>query len=250
MAAKTSAVADWAASRDPYKMIQQVPHRTGRGPNAYRLAAAGILRLVPDAIHAPPLFFNHIADRLEMAAVFGPDEWRTLETWYRGSGVTFFPRELLHFFTSGSGQGSVLWFVRVRGQDSLGSLVLQLQHMIDDFWGNTAGGTFSFDKNYEFDVGAAAVLREVFGSPVKRRPGRVDRPYRWPPREVPVGWRTDTVLALAGRIWELRDFAAMPILADALQDAGCDRADILDHCRDPNAAHSRGCWVLDAVLSP
>jgi hypothetical protein len=45
-----------------------------------------------------------------------------------------------------------------------------------------------------------------------------------------------------------RDFSAMPILADALKDAGCDNADMLDHCRDTGATHVRGCWVVDLVL--
>ena len=44
-----------------------------------------------------------------------------------------------------------------------------------------------------------------------------------------------------------RDFSPMPILADALQDAGCDSADILDHCRG-SGPHVRGCWVVDLVL--
>jgi hypothetical protein len=44
-----------------------------------------------------------------------------------------------------------------------------------------------------------------------------------------------------------RDFGAMPILADALQDAECDNAAILDHCRGPGP-HVRGCWVVDLVL--
>ncbi|WP_255359505.1 hypothetical protein [Gemmata sp. SH-PL17] len=39
----------------------------------------------------------------------------------------------------------------------------------------------------------------------------------------------------------------MPILGDALQDAGCDSADVLNHCREP-AVHVRGCWVVDLVL--
>ncbi|WP_010036058.1 hypothetical protein [Gemmata obscuriglobus] len=37
-------------------------------------------------------------------------------------------------------------------------------------------------------------------------------------------------------------------MANARQDAGCDSADVLQHCRDPNAAHVRGCWVVDLVL--
>jgi hypothetical protein len=48
-------------------------------------------------------------------------------------------------------------------------------------------------------------------------------------------------------MYDSRDFGAMPILADALQDAGCDNEDILDHCRGPGP-HVCGCWVVDLVL--
>ncbi len=61
-------------------------------------------------------------------------------------------------------------------------------------------------------------------------------------------WRTDTVVALAKGMYESRDFSAMPILADALQDVGCDNDDILNHCRDEKQVHVRGCWVVDLVL--
>jgi hypothetical protein len=40
----------------------------------------------------------------------------------------------------------------------------------------------------------------------------------------------------------------MPILADALQDAGCDNEDVLTHSRDPKGVHARRCWVVDLVL--
>lgn len=60
-------------------------------------------------------------------------------------------------------------------------------------------------------------------------------------------WHTDTALTLARQMYESREFSAMPILADALQDAGCENADILAHCRGPGP-HVRGCWVVDLVL--
>jgi hypothetical protein len=59
-------------------------------------------------------------------------------------------------------------------------------------------------------------------------------------------WRTSTVVALAQQMYDSRDFSAMPILGDALQDAACDHADILDHCRSAGP-HVRGCWVVDLV---
>jgi hypothetical protein len=60
-------------------------------------------------------------------------------------------------------------------------------------------------------------------------------------------WLTSTAVALATSIYDSRDFSAMPILADALQDAGCDNDDILTHCRQPGE-HVRGCWVVDLIL--
>jgi hypothetical protein len=81
----------------------------------------------------------------------------------------------------------------------------------------------------------AQLLREFLGNPFC--------PVTFSP-----SWRTDTALTLARQMYDTRDFSAMPILADALQDAGCDNEDILSHCRDANATHVRGCWVVDLVL--
>ncbi|MBY0459631.1 MAG: hypothetical protein K2V38_20115 [Gemmataceae bacterium] len=72
------------------------------------------------------------------------------------------------------------------------------------------------------------------------------------PKEFPAfrpEWRTSDVAHLAAAIYNSRDFSAMPILADALQDAGCDNPHALRHCRAEDAgAHVRGCWVLDLAL--
>ena len=60
-------------------------------------------------------------------------------------------------------------------------------------------------------------------------------------------WQTETVVALATGIYAERAFDRLPILADALEEAGCDHADILAHCRG-NGPHVRGCWVVDLLL--
>lgn len=70
-------------------------------------------------------------------------------------------------------------------------------------------------------------------------------PFR--PVSVPASWLTSTVQALARQMYDSRDFSPMPILADALQDADCDNADMLSHCRLPGE-HFRGCWVVDLLL--
>ena len=79
-----------------------------------------------------------------------------------------------------------------------------------------------------------ALLRDIFGNPFR-------------PITFSSSWRTDTAVTLARQMYESREFSAMPILADALQDAGCDNEDILSHCRGPGP-HVRGCWVIDLVL--
>jgi hypothetical protein len=81
----------------------------------------------------------------------------------------------------------------------------------------------------------AVYLCDIVGNPFRPVPFSSD-------------WRTDTVLSLARTMYESREFSAMPILADALQDAGCDSTDILNHCRDTTQPHVRGCWVTDLVL--
>jgi hypothetical protein len=60
-------------------------------------------------------------------------------------------------------------------------------------------------------------------------------------------WLTSTVVALAEGIYAERAFDRMPILADALQDAECDSAAVLTHCRDTSTPHVRGCRVIDIL---
>jgi len=59
-------------------------------------------------------------------------------------------------------------------------------------------------------------------------------------------WLSSTVVAVADKIRNERTFNEMPILADALEDAGCTNADILNHCRQ-QAGHVFGCWVLESI---
>jgi hypothetical protein len=83
----------------------------------------------------------------------------------------------------------------------------------------------------------AALVRDVLGNPFKK-----------PKPKAKPAWRTDTVMTLARQMYVSEEFSAMPILADALQDAGCDNEDMLSHCRDVTQPHVRGCWVLDLLF--
>ena len=77
-------------------------------------------------------------------------------------------------------------------------------------------------------------LYDIFGNPF--------RPITLDPR-----WLTSSVLDLSRTIYDERVFERMPIIADALMDAGCDSEEIINHCRGPGP-HVRGCWVVDLLL--
>ncbi|HTU90894.1 MAG TPA: hypothetical protein VMF69_12525 [Gemmataceae bacterium] len=84
---------------------------------------------------------------------------------------------------------------------------------------------------------AVDLLREIFGNPF--RSTGIDP--RW------LDWKDDIIPKMARVIYRKRCFRNLPILADALEDAGCRDPAILMHCRAP-VDHARGCWVVDAVL--
>jgi hypothetical protein len=85
-----------------------------------------------------------------------------------------------------------------------------------------------------FKSDVTSLVRDIFGNPF--------RPVALDPR-----WRTADALGLARGIYEDRAFDRMPLLADALMDAGCDDEQIISHCHSPGP-HIRGCWVVDLVL--
>lgn len=83
-------------------------------------------------------------------------------------------------------------------------------------------------------VSQAALARCIFGNPY--------RPVVFDPL-----WRTESVVVLASSIYADCAFNRLPVLADALEDAGCASDDILTHLRGPGP-HVRGCWVVDRLL--
>jgi hypothetical protein len=81
------------------------------------------------------------------------------------------------------------------------------------------------------------LLRDVFGNPF--RPVALNPAW--------LRWHDGCVVSMARAFYEERRFEEMPILADALEEAGCDDEEILWHCRE-EPEHARGCWLLDAIL--
>jgi hypothetical protein len=82
----------------------------------------------------------------------------------------------------------------------------------------------------------ADLARDIFGNPFR-------------PVAIEPSWRTSAVVTLARQMYESRDFTPMPIVSDALLDAGCDHSDVIAHCRS-DRPHVRGCWLVDLLLKP
>ncbi|MDB5312188.1 MAG: hypothetical protein JWO38_6390 [Gemmataceae bacterium] len=84
------------------------------------------------------------------------------------------------------------------------------------------------------EIHSAALVRDVFGNPFRRC-------------GIDPDWRTRTALGMARGMYADQDFSPMPVLADALEDAGCTDPVVLAHCRGEQV-HVRGCWVLEGIL--
>jgi hypothetical protein len=104
-------------------------------------------------------------------------------------------------------------------------------------WGDEAFRQARLDALIAERAAQAAILLEIFGNPF--RPVPVDPRWR--------AWERGTIPRLARVLYDERRFADLPVLADALEDAGCADADILSHCR-AGGPHVRGCWAVDLLL--
>ncbi len=83
----------------------------------------------------------------------------------------------------------------------------------------------------------ADLLREVVGDP--SRPVAVEPAW--------LTWNGGAVPRMAQAVLAEGRFADLPVLADALEEAGCADAELLGHLRGPGP-HVRGCWAVDLLL--
>jgi hypothetical protein len=93
-----------------------------------------------------------------------------------------------------------------------------------------------WERSDEVERAQGELFREIFGNPF--------RPVA--PEQAWLRWDGGAIPRLARCLHEERRFEELPILADALQEAGCDHEAFLAHCRRPGG-HVRGCWALDLL---
>jgi hypothetical protein len=141
----------------------------------------------------------------------------------------------------------VAWSTTTPTMQSRAALIMEATRDASAAASNAEKGFASADQAAADDADAAreaeraaqvALLRCLFGNPFQ--PVQID----------PVWLASNDTLAvkLARAIDEERAWERLPILADALEDAGCTSVAILAHCRGPGP-HARGCWVVDLILA-
>ncbi|OAI53023.1 hypothetical protein AYO44_16370 [Planctomycetaceae bacterium SCGC AG-212-F19] len=162
------------------------------------------------------------------------DVHRLLDNWWDGPHYQNASHALAHaeflslrdeparIFTGGNGTAAEMCARAIDSADALSS-GKELEEDEQD------GGV---DTSIRREI--ANLVRDIFGNPFR-------------PVTIEPAWRTSTVTSLAQGIYDQRAFDRLPILADALEDAGCSNANVLNHCRG-GGEHVRGCWVVDLVL--
>ena len=206
---------EWLECKDPQKMLEFT--RCKVSERKLRLYACVCVSEYIRFMSPPHSDTGSLAAALELSERFAEGQVNRDE-WWKGT------RERFHFSP---------W----KAVDAYSEAVNAIQ---------TAAGvagwheTRCFCKEQERDElkQLAAFLRCIVGNPFT--PTRLD-----PARLV---WNSGTVVKIAQAIYEERRFADIPVLADALEEVGCDNTEILDHCRGPGP-HVRGCWVVDLLLA-
>jgi hypothetical protein len=222
--------AEWLTSDDATAMWLALPH-----PRSRRLASlfgVACVRVTPEILGRP--FLRGAADVVELAADEG--DWTAVDALNQQAGNR----------CHGVKRDSVEHYWELAAlrltDDGIDFYAMHVPlFMLKALDGSPS--VLELRRSY------ADLLRDIAGKPTRTGRGRrMKRPTK--PHPFPVlgdSHLTSDVIALARGSYEERAFDRMPILADALQDAGCDSDDILSHCRGPGP-HARGCWVVDLIL--
>lgn len=206
---------EWLATLDPEAVLQALP-RNGVSGRKWRLAAAAFCRrvwplLADERSRAAVEAAERYADKLITSAEAMEIEGAAAAVTERGwpDGQD----------ASNDASGAAAVSLALWAQPDYGAMMAMR-------W--TAG---SIGRK-----GQVEVLNCIFGIPYRRH------------AVIPPSWLTSTVVALANGIYADRAFDRLPVLADALEEAGCDDPEVLRHCRG-DCGHALGCWVVDLVLN-
>jgi hypothetical protein len=211
--------AEWLACDDPIDMLL-VPPGNGAADRKARLFACACCRRVWDVMspgnRAAVEAAERFADGLVTAGELRRQEGRSAV--YRDVDDERLPEDLPHSYWCDVAAWKATSPRAAAGADDVSDATRRVAR----------------DRCGEWEeVVQARLLRCVVGNPF---------------RPVPPGpWITPAAVTVAREAYDRRDFSALPLLADLLEEAGCPEQSVLDHCRQPGE-HVRGCWVVDLAL--
>jgi hypothetical protein len=226
---------EWAASTDPGLMLVHLRLKNywdffdGWPERKLRLYAAACCRRVRD-VREDPVLSDIVGVAERMADGLVDEEERSVAREMAEDHGRIAPRE-------GRPRWSVAW----------AAVALALGNAADLGWGSAyardsaqfccrsqGGSDDAIREAGEAEEAAVCdIIRDLF--------------VLLTPPEIEPSWRTPTVLALAGSMYRERDFDPMPILGDALEEAGCQDPLVLGHAR-AGGGHVKGCWLIDGLL--
>jgi hypothetical protein len=213
--------AEWLACDDPYAMLEVV--RATASDRKVRLFAVGCCRLtLADSTPDQSRHAVEIAERFADGLVSKEDllKARTM-AFYAAQQFGFQrSRELGGIRRTLSADEMRLYFIAETVHPFSPFRIGLLRHRIR--------------RDHELMRVVPVMIRDVIGNPF----GSV----AFDPR-----WRLPDVVDLAMTIYGDRSFDRLPVLAAALEGAGCNDAAILTHCRT-SGEHTKGCWVIDTIL--
>ena len=205
--------AEWRRSTDPARLFGALLHNADA--RRLRLLSVALARLTPLTIPLQEIVtaVERFADD-ELSLAEARAHWNRLDELKRGFPFDSEEWTALHLLGGGG----------FRESPSGAEHALYLEHD-------------GVQRSPRKKRSAARLIRCIFGDLYRPEIWEID----WPPI-----WADSTVVALAAGIYADRAFDRLPILADALEDAGCDDEELLDHCRE-EGPHTRGCWAADLV---
>lgn len=206
----------WLQAFEPYDLITSAfLHKSWTHPRAPRLLACAVCRLVWDQIED-----RRSRNAIEVAEQFA-DGKATLKA------LTAAHREARTAYQETRPRAPDRWLFSTAAEAARTKNIMSAMESVVM--------TISGSDEDAFHALVMSMIHDVF-----------DRRLFRPPT-FDSSWRTSTVLSLANGIYQEKAFDRLPILADALMEAGCEDADILNHCR-ATQLHIRGCWALDLAL--
>jgi hypothetical protein len=238
--------ADWMASKIPGPMIEHL-WRTGKGGDRkMRLFVVACCRRIGHLF--PDESCRRAVDLAETYADCGASQRELTEAmqsiYSRAGDLGLYNQswnETAHGISHAAAYASVRAAIAaVSTQPSMAAETARWASVaVDD--STAMGGFLTFADlddlrgSADESFAQAGLLREIYG-------GHPNCETAFCP-----SWKTPATLRIAAALYAEGVFDAMPILGDALEEAGCDDAEVLAHCRSPST-HVRGCWVADGLL--